>query len=135
MTDHEDCILFTNTGEGDPTLARANVKCLICNDHYRGAWRRRHSCFRAGVAARMVAFHRRRGRQRSCRCGGSRRVLGTQHESTRVTNALFRFQITHRLKGSTAGAGRGAAHGAFTLGDFSERIQHVAGSGRGVDLV
>jgi len=132
MTDHEkDCILFTNTGEGDPTLASANVKkCLICNDHYPGVRGGGASpvfpC--RGGGATMVAFSPKKGVANDhVVVVAPGEVLGTQHESTRVTNALFRFRNYSSIEGFNRWCRAGAPHhGAFTLGDFSERIRHVA---------
>jgi len=132
MTDHvQNYILFTNTGEGDPTLARTNrKKCLICNEHYPGlrggGASPVFSC--RGGAATMVGFSPKMGAAKGhVLVAAQGEVLGTFHEDTRVANAAFRFKNHSCLEGFNRWCMAGAPHhGAFTLGDFSRQMQYVA---------
>lgn len=131
VTDHErDFILLTNTGEGDPGIARADrKKRLICNHHYpgcRGGGASPVFSCRSGIAT-LVAFSPKRGASKDhILVAAPGEILGTFHEQTTVTNATFRFKSRDSINGFNSWCLAGAPHhGAFTLGDFSRRLEYL----------
>lgn len=131
MTDLErDFVLLTNTGEGDPAIARTDGrKCLIQNENYpgvRGCGANPLFQCRSGSAT-MVAF----SPQKASRGGhvivaALGEVLGVSYDDTRVTTAAFRFRNRSSVDGYDHWCRAGAPHhGGLTLGDYTEHIRHI----------